>query len=188
MTHKHYQLAYHAYVHMSHVPDKRAASVCKMYDDHQAELAALGADMARYETLFTDWLRAHGRCASAMIVGPARFPVDRNRKAMVAAHKKWEALANFLRRARSPRPPKKELDYGIEAGVRMFADIKVVQNTEANRLQIIFPAKPVPAMIETLKRNGYKWSPKNTAWQRQLTPNALKTISWIFGEYGFSGA
>lgn len=49
---------------------------------------------------------------------------------------------------------------------------KVVENTEIMRLQLIFDGKPDDATREILKRNGFKWSPKNTAWQRQLTDNA----------------
>ena len=40
------------------------------------------------------------------------------------------------------------------------------------RLQLIFDGKPEPEVLEILKRNGFRWSPKNEAWQRQLTPNA----------------
>jgi len=49
---------------------------------------------------------------------------------------------------------------------------QVVENTEIMRLQLIFDDKPEPEVREILKRNGFRWSPKNEAWQRQLTPNA----------------
>ena len=42
-------------------------------------------------------------------------------------------------------------------------------NTEANRLQIFFDEKPDAATREELKSNGFRWSPKAEAWQRQLT-------------------
>lgn len=50
--------------------------------------------------------------------------------------------------------------------------ITVTENAEADRLQIFFPGKPAPEMITTLKKNGFKWSPTNGCWQRQLTENA----------------
>ena len=46
--------------------------------------------------------------------------------------------------------------------------IKVVQNTYENRVQLIFPDKPAPEVRTILKREGFRWSPTNTAWQRQL--------------------
>lgn len=49
---------------------------------------------------------------------------------------------------------------------------KVVENTEEMRLQLIFDGKPDAEVRDILKHNGFRWSPKNTAWQRQLTENA----------------
>lgn len=48
----------------------------------------------------------------------------------------------------------------------------VVENTEIMRLQLIFPDKPDEETRNILKGNGFRWSPKNGAWQRQLTNNA----------------
>lgn len=53
---------------------------------------------------------------------------------------------------------------------------KIVENAEANRLQLIFDGKPEGFIITELKRNGFRWSPKNGAWQRQLTGNALFAV------------
>ena len=40
-----------------------------------------------------------------------------------------------------------------------------------------FLAKIPDAETRTmLKKNGFKWSPTNNAWQRQLTPNAMRTL------------
>lgn len=49
---------------------------------------------------------------------------------------------------------------------------KVVENTEIMRLQLIFDGKPSEDVRAILKSHGFKWSPKNAAWQRQLTDNA----------------
>ena len=54
--------------------------------------------------------------------------------------------------------------------------IEIVQNAEADRLQIFFPGKPEPEVIAKLKQNAFKWSPKNGCWQRQLTANALASL------------
>ncbi|HBH2634891.1 TPA: DUF4316 domain-containing protein, partial [Clostridioides difficile] len=65
---------------------------------------------------------------------------------------------------------------------------KVEANTEANRLQILFEDKSDEATREALKSNGFRWSPKAGAWQRQLTSNAyyaadyVKAIAPITGE------
>ena len=56
---------------------------------------------------------------------------------------------------------------------------KVEANTEANRLQIFFEDKPDEATREALKSNGFRWSPKAGAWQRQLTSNAYYAADYI---------
>ena len=56
---------------------------------------------------------------------------------------------------------------------------KVEANTEANRLQIFFEDKPDEATRESLKSNGFRWSPKAGAWQRQLTSNAYYAADYI---------
>lgn len=56
---------------------------------------------------------------------------------------------------------------------------KVVENTEAMRLQLFFDEKPEPEVREVLKSNGFRWAPSQSAWQRQLTDNsryALKRV------------
>jgi len=52
----------------------------------------------------------------------------------------------------------------------------IVRNTELNRLQIIFDAIPDADTRSKLKGNGFRWSPSNKAWQRQLTENAERAL------------
>lgn len=49
---------------------------------------------------------------------------------------------------------------------------EIVHNLEADRLQILFDEKPDEETRAALKQNGFRWSPRYSAWQRQLTPNA----------------
>ena len=64
---------------------------------------------------------------------------------------------------------------------------KVEANTEANRLQILFEEKPDAATREELKSNGFRWSPKAEAWQRQLTDNAYRSADYIKAILPLSG-
>lgn len=56
---------------------------------------------------------------------------------------------------------------------------KAVANKELNRLQLLFDEKPSEEQRSELKYNGFKWSPKNEAWQRQLNENAIYAASRI---------
>lgn len=48
---------------------------------------------------------------------------------------------------------------------------RIVENTEAMRIQLFFDGKPDEKVRDILKGNGFKWSPRNECWQRQLTAN-----------------
>lgn len=43
--------------------------------------------------------------------------------------------------------------------------VKIVDNVEENRVQVIFPGKPAEEIRTFLKRNGFRWAPSNNAWQ-----------------------
>lgn len=75
-----------------------------------------------------------------------------------------------------------EIKQDIEAKEYEFNRITVIQNIELNRLQLIFDKKPDEEVRETLKKNGFKWSARNSAWQRQLTENALRCFERIKNE------
>lgn len=48
---------------------------------------------------------------------------------------------------------------------------QIVENTEENRIQFLFDEKPNEETRSCLKSNGFRWSPTNKAWQRQLNEN-----------------
>lgn len=46
--------------------------------------------------------------------------------------------------------------------------VRIVENIEANRLQMFFPGKPSADERSILKGRGFRWAPSEGAWQRQL--------------------
>ena len=112
-----YRLAYDAHRNMSHVPDTRAKQEQDSYlqlmqsdyeslkgcVQNEAEQALLDEEFARYAVAFAHKksivLLADSRTASAMICGPANFPVERNRKRMATAMKRSEEMLEFRKRA-----------------------------------------------------------------------------------------
>jgi hypothetical protein len=56
---------------------------------------------------------------------------------------------------------------------------QIVRNIDLNRLQILFDAIPDADTRAALKQNGFRWSPKNRAWQRQLTDNAERAARQV---------
>jgi len=62
-----------------------------------------------------------------------------------------------------------------------FVGGKIAFNYQLDRLQLLFDEKPASEMIMKLKKNGFKWSPTNKAWQRQLTQNAIYATKHYLG-------
>lgn len=59
---------------------------------------------------------------------------------------------------------------------------KIIRNTEAMRLQIIFEGKPEPEVREILKKNGFRWAPSSNAWQRHLNRNSEYALQAVLKE------
>ena len=49
----------------------------------------------------------------------------------------------------------------------------LIWNYEEDRLQILFDDIPEESKRTELKSSGFRWSPTNKTWQRQLTSNAV---------------
>lgn len=156
-----------------------------------AELRTLGADdetLAQWEAGFVKkWLafqHAGSRTLNWMITGPSRFPVARNEKRMATERKRGDELDDYVRRAipwfqrRNNAAKRAAISAAAkEAGVnheeREVAGVRIIKNTALDRVQLIFPGKPDPEMIANLKKSAFRWSPREGAWQRQLTRNGV---------------
>lgn len=183
-NHKYYKQAVAAYYGTSFDPEKRAESELAWYDSVVKELTDSGKESAieKFTKLWLKNMAAMARIVSPMISGPANFPVARMEKYNRWQHNAMNEVMNFLNKVRNPKPSgpmRTEIDYKIEEKEYQIGEVTVRQNVTDNRLQLTFPGKPEAEMIATLKKNGFKWSPRNKVWQRQLTPNALSTVNRI---------
>lgn len=140
--------------------------------------------LERYKQKTSDWVNKNNSitasCPSIMIAGGSNFPVHKKEKQNERAKSHWEKydyifdIKNYL-----PKEKRNEIKQDIESKEYQYKDLIVIQNIEANRLQIKFDYKPDEEVRNILKGNGFKWSPKNEAWQRQLTSNALRSFEHI---------
>lgn len=62
-----------------------------------------------------------------------------------------------------------------------FSDLgfQVERNTDINRLQLKFDGKPDENTRSILKHNGFRWSPREGAWQRQLGANSEGSLDRV---------
>jgi hypothetical protein len=73
-----------------------------------------------------------------------------------------------------------QVDEEAGAGIsRTVGDCEIIENAAEDRLQLVFPGKPNDALRTALKRHGFRWSPRNGAWQRQLTANARRSLTYV---------
>lgn len=61
----------------------------------------------------------------------------------------------------------------------MGESVVVIENVDLMRLQLMFDGKPDDGIRAVLKKNGFRWSPKNGTWQRKLTPNAVSALRFM---------
>ncbi|UTY30490.1 MuF-C-terminal domain-containing protein [Treponema putidum] len=70
------------------------------------------------------------------------------------------------------------------AGIIVQTDkIKILNNTEMERVQIFFPGAPNEEIRNDLKSHGWKWSPRNFCWQRFNTENGIKDAMRVFDRW-----
>lgn len=97
-------------------------------------------------------------------VGYAQFHLTNNNANIRRMTQRIEELKAQASRAIEQIEPETITDTAI--GVTLERD------AVENRLRLHFPGKPAADVIAKLKYHGFKWSPSNTAWQRQLNNGA----------------
>lgn len=60
-----------------------------------------------------------------------------------------------------------------ETAEETVGEARIVDNVEANRVQVIFPGKPSDEVRAALKQAGFRWAPSEGAWQRHRSTGAL---------------
>ena len=76
-----------------------------------------------------------------------------------------------------------EINNSLGGEDMVLAGVSIILNKEADRIQLDFPSKPSRDVIAVLKKNGWKWSPSNQVWQRQLTENAMRNARTMVEAY-----
>ncbi len=267
---------------------KRAYDMLAPKAETAEQKELLANELNRYKENYLnkmyDILAAKSRTASPMITGPAKFPVEKNRKALEAEMKKVEAFLEWqkkalksiekkLTKAQTPETVsqnelkrlkkrvaetvaivkaietgeargtdkrlittnlsgvlKRSADKGFtkevsealeylkeleakhlkkpvfaknnsiwgyaekaaaeiaekptgEKAIAEYEGVEIVNNYDADRTQIRFADKPSSEVISALKKEAWRWSPSNSAWQRKLTRAAEHSAKQIISKY-----
>jgi hypothetical protein len=184
-----------AFTWRTHSPDRAARSAldsgASMWAEGVDAVAAAGgnAELSDVwaERFLKKWLayqHAGARVANWAITGPARFPVERNNKRIATEMKRLDELLDHVKGAsdwtrRQLRSAEKAAtsaaarSSGAEHREKAFPGGKIVLNKALDRVQLVFDGKPDAEVIAQLKGRAFRWSPREGAWQRQLTQNGV---------------
>ena len=97
-------------------------------------------------------------------IGFADFTIRNNGANIRRLKKRLESVA------RLKSAPTKEYTIG---------EVRIVENTEANRLQVFFPEKPSEEVRKELKSNGFRWASIAACWQSYLNERQKYRIERI---------
>jgi hypothetical protein len=177
----------------SHFPERLAERTLEdavsLFDEGTETLLSAGASpeqveewQARFVRLWGAYQHSGARVMNWFITGPANFPVERNRKRMEVEQRRGDEFLRHARGAaewmrRRARSAEKAALSAQAAEVahpeKPFPGGRLVQNTTLDRVQLVFDGKPDPETIALLKSRAFRWSPREGAWQRQLTRNGM---------------
>jgi len=69
----------------------------------------------------------------------------------------------------------------VEESEEVINGITIKIDKEDNRVKMLFQGKPSEEVRTILKSNGFRWSPFNMAWQRQISDYAIRIAKEIAG-------
>lgn len=82
-------------------------------------------------------------------------------------------LHRLMERLESLKKLKERAENTIQNKYEIIEGLEVIEDATDMRIRLIFDSVPSEETRTLLKHYGFKWSPKNSAWQRQLTNNAI---------------
>lgn len=67
--------------------------------------------------------------------------------------------------------------------IQVADGVKIVDNVEINRVQVVFDHIPSEEIRRKLSKRGFRWSPRNKAWQRHRSNSAMYWAKQIVSGY-----
>lgn len=128
----------------------------QMQEEKIEALCRLGFERRNAEELFVP------NCFGQ--IGFADFTIRNNGANIRRLKKRLESVS------RLKSTPTKEYTIG---------EVRIVENTEANRLQVFFPEKPSEEVRKELKSNGFRWASIAACWQSYLNERQKYRIERI---------
>lgn len=85
----------------------------------------------------------------------------------------WQFPSFARRRRQSVDAEQQRVENNAQSENSLY---RVEYDTQEDRVKIYFNGMPSDKIRTYLKSNGFRWSPRNKAWQRQITENARRAV------------
>lgn len=146
-----------------------------------------GSDPALFKSSFLNRFSTAVKDASPETVQSALDQLDKlqtehlKKPAFTKRHSIWKMAEHAKNRVEA----EKSRPTGAET-VHEVAGHSVERDHDDDRVRIFFDGKPDAEVRQSLKSSGWRWSPRNSAWQRKNTANSVASAKSIltkhFGE------
>ena len=178
--------------------EKQIREHCKSHNNWNEE--QIKDDLKRfnktYVELYQKYLLANDM-PSVMIAGGGNYNVARHTKKMARQDSigkdlwgnegkieiaKESILKKYNKNllARKTKQAEKSKEFGeFETIINKKGLLSYGNDTENARIYLKFDGKPSVETITALKKNAFKWSPKNQRWQRQTTINGVNGLKKV---------
>ena len=160
--------------------------LCRVSSDPEKSLYIANLYSKKLARWYDDYNRNGASCPSILICGGSNFPTRKKEK----QNARYETLMNQYNTIQHMKDKiKRPHGYEIRRQTitaEEFENVlyfETIINETENRLQLVFDGKPEPEQITALKHNGFRWSPRFKAWQRQLTENAICAVWQVVKDF-----
>lgn len=160
--------------------------LCRVSSDPEKSLYIANLYSKKLARWYDDFNRNGAICPSVLICGAGNFPTRKKEKQNArydTLMKQYNAIQGMKSKIKHPHGyeiRRKTITAEEFENVLYF---ETVINETENRIQLVFDGKPEEEERNILKKNGFRWSPRFKAWQRQLTENAVCAVWQVVKDF-----
>lgn len=158
--------------------EKLEAKIDKL-SEQQETMKKINAYYRKHKTMvgYEDLRDEDARCMDNSIeqsfykVPYAPYELTNNNANIKRLKERVEEIKKLKQRAETP----------VEKYIKVDG-VEVIEDSVDMRIRIKFEDIPSAEIRDLLKSNGFKWSPKNSAWQRLLTLNGIYATNQVLNQ------
>lgn len=160
--------------------------LCRVSNDPEKSLYIANLYSKKLARWYDDYNRNGASCPSILICGGSNFPTRKKEKQNArydTLMRQYNAIQGMKSKIKHPHGYEIRRQTIAAEEFENILYFQTVINETENRLQLVFDGKPEEEERNILKKNGFRWSPRFKAWQRQLTENAVCAVWQVVKDF-----